>query len=73
MDKINIFNRVYQLRRKDIFCVDTETFFKTSTLWNPNFQIMGTETHKRKHWWQFWRPRKRTFVRIMYLGEDRNG
>lgn len=68
MDEINVFNRAYQLKPKDIFCVNVEGFLTNSVLWSPSFRIIGTSTYKRKHWWQFWKPRKNTFIRIMYLG-----
>lgn len=72
MAEINESNRVYELRPNDIFCVDVETFLKTSTLWSHNYQILGTDEYKRKHWWQLWKPRKIIFIKIMYLGESQN-
>ena len=70
MAEINVYNRAYQLRPQDIFCVDVKTFLKTSILWSHSYQIIGTDTHKRKHWWQIWKPWKVTFIKIMYLGES---
>ena len=72
MAEINGFNRVYQLQPKDIFCVNVQGFLKTPILWSHSYQIVGTDEYKRKHWWQFWKPRKVVFVKIMYLGDDKD-
>ena len=72
MAGINVENRVYKLHPNDIFCVDVETFLKTSTLWSHSYQIIGTDEYRRKHWWQFWKPWKIKFIRIMYLGDNEN-
>ena len=73
MAEVNTFNRTYQLRPKDIFCVDVEAFLKSSILWGHNYQILGTYERRRKHWWQFWKPWKIRFIKIMYLGDNENG
>lgn len=72
MYKINVFNRTYQLKPKDIFCVNIEGFLANASLWSPSFQVVGTCTYGRKHWWQFWKPKKKIFVKIMYLGGFEN-
>lgn len=72
MNEINMPHRVYHLSRKDIFSVDVESFCQTSVLWSHDFQILGFDKYKRKHWWKFWKPRFNTFARLMYLGGDKN-
>ena len=73
MTEINVFKRAYQLHPQDVFSVNVEAFLKTSTLWSHNFQIIGTDEYKRKHWWQIWKPWKIKFIKIMYLGDNKNG
>ena len=70
---INVFNRTYRLRPKDVFCVDIKTFLKESILWSHDYQILGVDKHRRKHWWQFWKPWRITYIKIMYLGDNKNG
>ena len=72
MEEMNRYGRVYRLQPKDIFCVNVEAFLKDSTLWSHKFQIIGTDEYKRKHWWQFWKPWKIKFIKIMYLGDNEN-
>ena len=72
MAEINVYNRVFQLQPKDVSCVNIEAFLKTSTLWSHSYQILGVDEHKRKHWWQLWKPRKIIFIKIMYLGDKKN-
>ena len=67
--EIGSWQRVYRLRNGDVFCVDVNTFLKNSTLWSHEYQIMGTDKIKRKKWWQFWKPKYNTFVKLKYLGE----
>lgn len=64
--EIEPYARAYRLHHGDIFCVDVETFLKTSTFWSNEYQIMGTDK-TRKRWWQFWK-RRLTFVKIKYVG-----
>lgn len=73
MAEINVFNRVYQLQPQDVFCVNIETFLNESVLWSHNYQILGIDKYKRKYWWQFWKPWKVTFIKIMYLGDKKYG
>lgn len=72
MAEVNAFNRVFQLQPQDVFCVDVESFLKSSILWSHSYQIIGTGEYKRKHWWQFWKPWKTKFIKIMYLGDNEN-
>ena len=66
--EIDVFDRAYQLKPHDIFSVNLDGFLINAILWSHSFQIMGVSTYRRKHWWQFWKPRKNTFIKIMYLG-----
>ena len=72
MAEINTLHRVYKLQPKDTFCVNFEAFLKDSSLWSHRFQIIGTYEYKRKYWWQFWKPWKTKFIKIMYLGDNKN-
>ena len=72
MESIAVYNRAFQLEPKDIFCVNVKCFLQTSSLWTHDFQILGVQTYKRKHWWQLWKPRKNIFIKIMYLGGNNN-
>lgn len=72
MDEINVTHRAYQLQPNDIFDVHLENFLAEAALWSPSFRIVGTKTYKRKHWWQFWKPRKITYLKMMYLGGYEN-
>ena len=72
MDEINVFNGIYKLKPKDIFRVNLEVFLVDATLWSRSFQIVGINTYKRKYWWQFWKPRRNTFIKMMYLGGYEN-
>ena len=67
--KAGPYQRVYKLHYGDVFCVDVKTFLSTSTLWSKDYQIIGTSTIKRKHWWCIWKS-NRLFVKIQYLGGD---
>ena len=60
--------RVCKLQSNDTFSIHLDTFLTDSVLWSHSFQIMGVGSYKRKHWWQFWKPRKITFIKMMYLG-----
>lgn len=61
--------RCYELRRGDFFTVDLNSFMSNSVLWTKSFQILKFNNHKRK-WWQFWKPKNRILVNLLYLGEE---
>ena len=67
--KIGLHQRAYKLRHGDVFCVDVKTFFKTSTLWSKDYQIVGTEKTKKTRWWQFWKPCHQ-YVKLQYIGDQ---
>jgi hypothetical protein len=68
---------VYQLRHEDIFIVNYIAFKKTfgmsirkiklNEIMSKHFVCM--EKIKRKHWWQFWKPRY-TGVKVMYVEKE---
>lgn len=65
MDKV----RCYMLTKGDVFAVDLNLFMSNSVLWTKSFQILKFNNHKRK-WWQFWKPKNRVLVNLLYLGEE---
>ena len=62
--------RVYKIHNGDIFSVNINTFLAESLLWSHDFQILKTITHKRKHWWQLWKPWKTIEIQMMYIGKE---
>jgi hypothetical protein len=69
--------RLYKLTHGDIFTVNRvavkETFgmpirrIKLGEIMNEHF--ICVEKIKRKHWWQFWKP-KYVFAKFMYVEKD---
>lgn len=70
--------RVFKLAHGDIFTINRiaveQTFgvsirrIKLGKIMNEHFICMGKT--KRKHWWQFWKP-KYIFAKFMYVDKEK--
>ena len=70
--------RLFKLSHGDIFSVNhiavKQTFgmsirrIKLGKIMNEHFICMGKT--KRKHWWQFWKP-KYVFAKFMYVDKEK--
>ncbi len=69
--------RVYKLHHGDIFALDNVAVKKTFGMKIKHIKcgekinqcFICTEKTKRKHWWQFWKP-KYVFANFVYIDKE---
>lgn len=63
--------KFYQLKPGDCFTVDAIIFINTN--WDENIFNFIECIYYPKSWWKFWEKRKLKAVKIMFMGENKNG
>lgn len=63
--------KFYQLKPGDCFTVDAITFINTN--WDENIFNFIECIYYPKSWWKFWEKRTLKAVKIMFMGENKNG
>ncbi len=79
VDIVNYANRVYQLNHGDVFVLNDVAIDQTFHLSikdiklgeKMNQHFICTKKIRRRHWWQFWKPKYRG-ARFMYVEKENN-
>ena len=63
--------KFYQLKSGDCFTVDAISFINTN--WDENIFNFIEYIYYPKSWWKFWEKRVLKAVKIIFMGENKNG